>query len=167
MIGKIIAGFLGGLLVALFGTGLVTLATVDIQTGESAAVKAFLTFWGVGFVSALFTSGSTKAWSRILIFSGILALALPVASAIFTTRAAPDAAALGGKYAAELSKGTALAGDHNATVMKGTKFAGKIITYMAGFLGMVFGAAFIALGVLIGLAKPNSAAKTPANPPET
>jgi len=164
MTGKLIAGVLGGLLPAAFGAGLVTLATLDIQSGESEALKGFLVFWVIGFMAALFAARPTKAWSRILIVAGILALALPVASMVFTTRAAPDAAALGSDYAATASAGTALEGQHTAVVMKGTKYVGRIITYMAGFLGMIFGAVFITLGVLVGLAKPAAGVESKAAP---
>ncbi len=137
MIGKIISGLVGGLIVAILGSMLVTLASAgppesDGQTGA----MVFLIFWVVALVIALKAPRAGKAWRRLLIISGLLAFAMPISSLIFT--------------GAQIADVASQSGEHVGAAVVGTALGGGIVTAIAGFLGFFVGVILLVTGLLIG-----------------
>lgn len=137
MIGKIISGLLGGLIVAILGAMLVTLALAsNPESGGLTGAMAFFIFWVVALIIALAAPRAGKAWRRLLITSGLLAFAMPISSLIFAGAQVADAASQGGEYAGAAAAGATL--------------GGGMVTAITGFLGFFLGVIFLVIGLLVG-----------------
>ena len=137
MFGKIVSGVIGGLIMALLGTLVVTVAlSSDPESGGQIGAVAFIVFWIFGLVLALSASRAGKAWRRILVTSAILSFAMPLSSFIFTGVQVTQAATQGGEYAGAATAGAAL--------------GGGLITAISGFLGFFIGIIFLVVGLLTG-----------------
>ena len=140
MIGKIISGLVGGLIVAILGAMLVTLALAsNPESGGQTGAMAFFVFWVVAVVMALTAPRAGKAWRRLLITSGLLSFAMPISSLIFSGAQVADAASQGGEYASAAVAGAAL--------------AGGMVTAITGFVGFFLGVIFLVIGLLVGTDK--------------
>ena len=137
MFGKMVSGIIGGLIIAILGALVVTVAIAsEPESGGQAGAVAFLVFWIFGLVLALTASRAGKAWRRILVTSAILSFAMPLSSFIFTGSQVTKAATQGGEYAAAAAAGAAL--------------GGGLITAITGFLGFFLGIIFLVVGLLTG-----------------
>ena len=137
MLGKIISGLVGGLIVAILGMVLVTMALAsDPESSSQTGAMTFFVFWVIAFVLALTAQRTGKAWARLFIISGLLAFAMPISTFIFTGAQVSDAAAQGGEYAAAAAAGAAV--------------GGGLVTLFTGFLGFFLGVIFLVIGFLVG-----------------
>lgn len=136
---KILAGILGGLLLALLARVLVfTLfsSAVGAENKELLVGFFFVLFLALGLVEALLASTVAKAWSRIFITSAILCFIAPITSVAGTLISTILEA---GKLD-ELSGLTALA----------FFVGGGLLTVIIAFTGLFLGLTFLVLGLLIG-----------------
>lgn len=110
MIGKIIAGVLGGIIPAILGGFLVIISFPLSESSGNIYTTAFFVVWGAALTLAIIAERPAKAWRRMFVTSGILALCLPLASMIFTGNVASEAAAAAGEHANAAVAGAALGG---------------------------------------------------------
>jgi hypothetical protein len=137
MFGKIVSGIVGGLIIAILGAFVVTVAlSSDPESGGQTGAVAFFVFWVFGLILALTASRAGKAWRRILVTSAILSFAMPLSSFIFTGSQVAEVATQGGEYAGAAAAGAAL--------------GGGLITAISGFLGFFLGVIFLVVGLLTG-----------------
>ena len=137
MFGKIISGVIGGLIVAILGALVVTVAlSSNPESGAQVGAIAFFVFWVLAIVFAILSPRVAKAWRRLLITSAILSFTMPISSFIFTGAAVTQEAAKGGEYADVAAAGAAL--------------GGGMITAITGFLGFFLGIIFLIIGLLVG-----------------
>lgn len=65
---KIVAGLVGGLILAILGALLVTITfAASPEKGGAGGAIGFFVFWVVGFVIALTAKSAPKAWRRLLL----------------------------------------------------------------------------------------------------
>lgn len=137
MFGKIVSGIIGGLILAILGALVVTIAlTSDPESVGQMGVITFVAFWLFGLILALTASRAGKAWRRIFVTSAILSFTIPLSSFIFTGSQVTEAASQGGEYAGAAAAGAIL--------------GGGFITAISGFLGFFLGVIFLVLGLLTG-----------------
>jgi len=134
---KIVSGIIGGLIIAILGTLIVTIGLAgDLESVGHTGDVAFLVFWVFGMVLALTASRAGKAWRRILVTSAILSFVMPLSAFIFTAAQVADAVTEGGEYVGAAAAGAA--------------FGGGLITALSGFLGFFLGVIFLVVGLLTG-----------------
>ena len=84
MIGKIAAGVLGGLVVAVLGLSVALITGIrlasDPGSGVQAGIIAFVVFWILALAFAVTAKRAAKAWRRLLVAAGILSFSLPFSS---------------------------------------------------------------------------------------
>jgi len=135
MLGKLLAGFIGGLIVAILAS---VVFVVGSASGASSVGKSpviiFYTAWGAFAVMSLLMSKAGKAWRLTMVTSAILCFMLPLASLIFTGSTMSDVVNNGGS-GAELT---------------GSAMGGGLITILSGFLGFFLGIIFLVVGMLSG-----------------
>jgi len=136
MFGKIVAGLFGGLIVAIIGAMVVTVALASSPAASSVGAIAFFVFWALGIALAVTASRTGKAWRRVLISSGLLSFALPLSSIIFTGSVMTQAAGEGGEFSGAAAAGAAI--------------GGGMITIASGVLGFFLGVIFLVIGLLVG-----------------
>ena len=95
MFGKIVAGIIGGFIVACIAINIVNLA---FYSNEANAV-VFLVSWMVAIVIALKSSRSARAWRCFLFISAALLFTTPLATFIRTTKETEGIAIVGGLFA--------------------------------------------------------------------
>ena len=95
MFGKIIAGVIGGFIVAFLASNIVILAFGS----EGASVVVLLVSWVVAIVIALKSSRGVKLWRWFLFISAALLFTTPLASFIRTTKETEGLAVAGGLFA--------------------------------------------------------------------
>ena len=129
---KVVAGFVGGLLVAIIGSVVYSLAMSHSGGAAShGGGMAFLIIWALGFVVAMIAPTGGKAWRRLLVTSGLLCLCLPIASMIST-----------GSWLANNASSSAAAA--------GGVIGGGLLTLFTGVFGFFLGAIFLIVGLLCG-----------------
>lgn len=142
LFGRIVAGVVGGLIVGTLAANIFNLLFADPTAKEpSTAVTAlsgilFLALWIGAIVIGVRSLRPARAWQHLLIPSGILSLVLPLAALVTTGRMASTTAAKGGQMAV-LEAG--------AYAVGGTLFA-----VVVGFFGVILGAIFLTVGLLVG-----------------
>jgi hypothetical protein len=130
---KTLAGIIGGLIIAILGAFVVTLAVSPSgSAGSGYGAGAFFAFWLLGVVIALMAPSAPKAWRRLLITAAVLSLLLPL-SAIFVT---------GSHVVGAVDKGGAAA--------TGAAIGGALVSGFMGFLGFFLAAVFLVVGLLVG-----------------
>lgn len=151
--GRLVAGIVGGFILGTLAANVCTLALGDFRQEQSSplvtslAVVLLLGLLAVAIVIAVRAERPAKAWRRILIPSGIISLAIPLAALIPTFRAAGEAEARGSSIEA-LAYGSA-----------GTAFA-----IIVGFFGIVLGAILLVIGLLVGRDAGQSGRQAGPNP---
>ncbi|MCS4504298.1 hypothetical protein NYO91_09440 [Arhodomonas aquaeolei] len=135
--GKLVAGFLGGLVVAFLAQAIV--AMMIGGGGEPAdmgnvTVFVFLGVWIASIVWSLVASRAAKAWRRMLITSGVLSFLFPISVFVFASVSTASKAS---------------AGASNAEV-GGNFLGGMFATGIASFLGVLMGIVFLVIGLLVG-----------------
>lgn len=134
---KIIAGLLGGLILAILGALLVTtaLAASGDSAGSIGAI-AFFVIWIIGFVIALTAKRAAKSWRRILLCSSVLSFLLPISAIIYT----------GSFMATQVDPNAEYAGAQAA----GAAIGGGLISGAMGFIGFFLGVVFLIIWLLVG-----------------
>ena len=134
---KILAGILGGLIIAILGSIVIALGGASgASSGGSYGAIAFIVLWVVGIVVAVMAPSAAKAWRRLLITSGILCFLLPLSAIVFT----------GTHIAGTLEKG----GEYAGAAAAGAVIGGGLVSGLMGILGFFLGAVFLVIGLLIG-----------------
>lgn len=78
--GKILAGIVGGLFIAIIGMMLVNTATGEGLTLIERMI-AMATLWAGGITVAIKAPSIAKSWRRIFIILGVMSLTMPIAAA--------------------------------------------------------------------------------------
>ncbi len=95
MFGKIVAGVIGGFIVAFLASNVVSL----VSDSKGAGAVALLVSWIVAFVIALKTPRGSKAWRWLLVTSAALSFVVPLSTFIRTTNETTGTGKLGGLVA--------------------------------------------------------------------
>jgi len=128
---KILAGIVGGLLMAIVAMLLATTAFAAGGDGASTGIGTFFVAWLVGIGIALLAPRAGKAWRRLLLTTSVLSFLLPIAGLIYT-----------GSYMANNTKGGAEAA--------GAAIGGGLVSGVLGFVGFFLGVVFLIIGLLVG-----------------
>lgn len=128
---KIIAGIIGGLLLAILGALLVTMTTGAGASGGSKGAISFFLFWAVGIAIAVLAPTTGKAWRRLLLTCSVCSFLLPISGLIFT-----------GSFMANQTSGAAEAA--------GAAIGGGLVSGFLGFVGFFLGVVFLIIGLLVG-----------------
>lgn len=135
MLGKILAFIFGGLILSMIGMTLVGFAA-PINSTDAVMGPAFFVFVVIAGAIAFTAPRGAKAWRRLLITSGILCLALPLASMVMT-----------GNVMAEIG---AQGGDNVAAGQAGAAIGGGIAAMFTGFVSVFAAAILLIVGFLVG-----------------
>lgn len=134
---KIIAGLLGGLILAVLGAILVTITfAASPEKGGSWGAIAFIIFWVIGIAIALGAKCAAKAWRRLLLTSAVLSFLAPISAIIYT----------GSFMATHVDTTSEYAGAQAA----GAAIGGGLISGFMGFVGFFLGVVFLIIGLLVG-----------------
>ncbi|NQW80461.1 MAG: hypothetical protein HQ445_04715 [Polaromonas sp.] len=134
---KILAGIIGGLIVAILGAIVIAVGGASKpSSGANYGAIAFFALWVVGVVVAVTAPSAGKAWRRLLITSGVLSFMLPLSAIVFT----------GSQVAGTLEKG----GEYAGAATAGAAIGGGMISGFMGILGVFLGAVFLVIGLLVG-----------------
>lgn len=134
MIGKIVAGVIGGILVGFLGMILVVVAFTP-EAGSRVGGFSFFAFWGFALLLSFTASRGAKAWRRVFIACGVISFSLPLASLIFSGTQIVDAAVTDNADAAQVV---------------GAAVGSGMITAISGFLGFFLGIVFMIVGLMVG-----------------
>lgn len=137
--GRLIAGLVGGFILATLAANLCTTLLGDFRQDESSAVT--LAIAGIVFfilltgaiVMGLRAERAAKTWRRLLISSGIVTLAIPLAALAPTFRAASEATARGSDIEA---------------VAYGA--GGTMAAIVMWFFSILLATIFLTIGLLVG-----------------
>ena len=134
---KVLAGFVGGFILAVLGMFLVAIMFAASATkGGAGGALSFFVFWIVGFVIALKAPSAPKAWRRLLVTSAIASFLLPLSGIIFTGSYMATKVDPGGQYAGAEAAGAAI--------------GGGLISGALGFVGFFLGVVLLIIGLLVG-----------------
>ncbi len=134
---KIIAGLLGGFILAILGAILVTTTfAASPEKGGNWGAIAFLVFWVMGIAVALRANSAAKAWRRLLLSSAVLSFLAPISGIIYT----------GSFMATQVDTASEYAGAQAA----GVAIGGSLISGFMGFVGFFLGVVFLIIGLLVG-----------------
>ena len=134
---KVLAGILGGLLMAIIGTFVIAVGGAARSIGGGMfGTFAFVALWILGIVIAVLAPSASKAWRRLLITSGIFSFLLPLSAIIFTGTHVAKVMEKGGEFANAATAGAAI--------------GGGLVSGFMGILGFFLGAIFLVIGLLIG-----------------
>lgn len=133
---KVVAGLIGGLILAVLGALLVTVMFAASPGKSGGGVFGFFIFWMAGFVVALKAQSAPKAWRRLLLTSAIVSFLLPLSGIIYT----------GSFMATHVDTEAAHAGAQAA----GAAIGGGLISGALGFIGLFLGIVLLIIGLLIG-----------------
>jgi hypothetical protein len=134
---KVLAGIIGGLIMAIIGAMVIALSGASrLGTGVNFGALAFFAFWIVGIFVAVMAPSASKAWSRLLISSGLLSFLLPLSAMVFT----------GSQVAKTIEKG----GQYVDAATAGVAIGGGLVSGFMGILGFFLGAVFLVIGFLVG-----------------
>jgi len=134
---KVLAGLIGGLILAILGTLLVTinLAAVAAKGGNWAAI-GFFVFWAAGFVIALMAKSAPKAWRHLLLTSAVFSFLLPLLGIVYTS--------------SYMTAKVEPAGAHAGAQAARAAIGGGLISGSLGFIGLFLGAVLLIIGLLVG-----------------
>lgn len=139
---RVVAGVVGGLIVGALAANIFNFLFADPTAEDAGKVVSalsgilFLALWIGAIVLGVRSPGPARAWRHLLIPSGILSLVLPLAALVMTGRMASAKAAVGGQMA-ELEAGAYAVG-------------GTFLSIVVGFFGVILGAIFLTVGLLVG-----------------
>lgn len=128
---KLLAGLIGGFILAVLGSLLVAVTFAASSSGGYGGFVAFFVFGIAGLAIALTAPAAAKAWRRLLITAGILSFMLPLAGILYT-----------GSYVATKTQGNAEAA--------GALIGGGLVSGALGFVGLFLGVVFLVIGLLVG-----------------
>lgn len=132
---KILAGIIGGLILAILVSMVVGIAgAASPETSGARGAIVFFAAWVVSLVIAIYAPRPGKAWRRLLVMSGIAAFMLPLSGIIFT-----------GSHLA-----TNLSGAHSGAEKAGAAIGGTLVSGFLGFVGFFLGVIFLVIGLLVG-----------------
>lgn len=132
---KILAGIVGGLILAILVSMVVGIAgAASPETSGARGAIVFFAAWVVALVIAIYAPGPGKAWRRLLVMSGIAAFMLPLSGIIFT-----------GSHLA-----TNLSGAHSGAEKAGAAIGGTLVSGFLGFVGFFLGVIFLVIGLMVG-----------------
>jgi hypothetical protein len=147
---KVIAGILGGLILAVLGAILASVTFAASNRGALFGVISFLVFWVIGIVVALNAKAAAKAWRRLLLSSAVLSFLLPIAAIVFTGSFIATRVPSSGEYAGAQTAGAAI--------------GGVLVSGFMGFVGFFLGIIFLVIGLLVGRDKQIIYVQVPAPP---
>lgn len=134
---KIIAGILGGLIIAIIGAAFVTTAfAASPEKGGSWGGMSFLIFWVVGIAVAILAKSASKAWRRLFLTAAVLSFLLPLSGVIYT-----------GSFIANVDSADKYA---SAAATAGATVGGGLVSGFLGFVGFFLGVVFLIIGLLVG-----------------
>jgi len=134
---KVLAGLIGGLILAILGALLVTITFAAApEKGGSWGAIGFFIFWIAGFVIALMAESASKAWRRLLLTSAVLSFLLPLSGIVYT----------GSFMAANVDP----AAKHAGAQAAGAAIGGGLISGILGFIGLFLGIVLLIIGLLVG-----------------
>ncbi len=134
---KILAGIIGGLILAILGALLVTVMFAGSKgSGASLGVISFLVLWGVGILIGVRASSASKAWRKLLIACAVLSFLLPISGLIYT-----------GSF---MANNVDLSAQHGGAAAAGAAIGGGLISGFMGFVGFFLGIVFLVIGLLVG-----------------
>lgn len=139
---KIVAGFFGGLIIAIVGSIIVSLTFrwapegMDIVGSATFLLASFLIFWVAGIVIALLAKSAAKAWRRLLLTLAILSFLLPLSGVIYTMNFVATQVDSTEEYAAAATAGAVI--------------GGGVVSGFLGFVGFFLGVVFLIIGLLVG-----------------
>lgn len=131
---KILAGILGGLMLAILGSLLVTITFAAGGGGAGKGVGAFFVVWAVGIAIAVMAPSAGKAWRRLLLTASVFSFLMPLSGLVYT-----------GSFMATHAKGGAEAA--------GAAIGGGLLSGALGFVGFFLGIVFLIIGLLVGREK--------------
>jgi len=134
---KVLAGIFEGLILAIVGAIIVTVAfAVTPERGSSFGIISFFAVWVISIVVAVFSPSAPKAWRRLLISSSIASFLLPISALVYT----------GSFMAKHMNADVQYAGARAAGAMIG----GGLVSGFVGFVGFFLGIVFLIIGLLVG-----------------
>jgi hypothetical protein len=134
---KLIAGLLGGLILAILGAVLVTTTfAASPGKGGSWGAIAFIALWVIGIIVALGAQGAAKAWRRLLLTSAVFSFLAPISGIIYT-----------GSFMAKHVDG---ASKYAGAEAAGAAVGGGLISGLMGFVGFFLGVVLLIIGLLVG-----------------
>lgn len=131
---KIFAGLVGGLILAILSSVLVTMVFA-VSRGPAAGTITFFVTWFIGVAVAVKAPSAGKAWRRLLIANGVLSFLLPLSGLLFT-----------GSYMAHMDG----SGEHAVAAAAGAAIGGGLVSALLGFVGFFLGVVFLVVGLLVG-----------------
>lgn len=134
---KVIAGIVGGFILAVLGALLVGITfAASPEKGGVGGAAAFFVFWIVGFVIALTAKSAPKAWRRLLLTSAVFSFLLPLSGIVYT----------GAFMATHVDP----AAQHAGAQAAGAAIGGGLVSVILGFIGFFLGVVFLVIGLLVG-----------------
>jgi hypothetical protein len=134
---KVLAGIIGGLILAVLGGILVTVTfAASPEKGGSWGAISFLVIWVVGIAIAIQSASAPKAWRRLLLSSSVLSFLLPLSGLIYTGSFMTKHVDQDAQYAGAQAAGAAI--------------GGGLISGLMGFVGFFLGVVFLIIGLLVG-----------------
>lgn len=127
---KIIAGVIGGLIIAILGMMLVGIGAAATKD-PSYGVTTFFICWIGGLILGLTSPSVGKAWRRLLLVASVFSFLLPLSGLLYT-----------GAFMATQTKG-----GYEAA---GAAIGGGLISGFLGFVGFFLGVVFLIIGLLVG-----------------
>jgi hypothetical protein len=134
---KILAGIIGGLIIAILGAIEISLAgAMKMKAASSLAVIAFFVLLLAGIAMAVMAPSTGKAWRRLLITAAVFSFLLPLSAIVFTGSSVAQSMDAGGQYSGAAAAGAAI--------------GGTFVSGFMGILGFFLGAIFLIVGLLVG-----------------
>ncbi len=128
MVGKIFAGLIMGIVVALLAYFVFAIGSAGgLAVGGWAALGCFL----LTFVMAITAQRARYAWGRGFVVAGLLCFALPLATVVMS----------GAVGVREMGQATTQAGRAGAAA--GSFIGGAVVTLVSGIVGFFLGAIFL------------------------
>jgi len=91
VVGKVVAGIVGGFVVAAFAANI-----LNLVAGSTVAGFVLIGSWVLALVLAIRASSGARAWRWLLICAGALSFLVPLATLMRTTRQTDGVEVLGG-----------------------------------------------------------------------
>lgn len=134
---KVLAGIIGGLILAVIGSILITVTfAASPEKGGLWGATGFFVLWVLGIAIATRSATAAKAWRKLLLSSSVLSFLLPLSGLIYT----------GSFMAKHVDSNAQYAGAQAA----GAAIGGGLITGFMGFVGFFLGIVFLIVGLLVG-----------------
>jgi len=137
--GRIIAGIVGGCILAIVGTNVISLLIGDIETEKQSSTVSTLSatalfmLWGIGIAIAVIAPRPGKAWRRLLIPSSLLVYAIPLAVFFTFAKASQNMATQSGQMGAGIMAIGGFAASACVSIL--SFFAGTILLIIGLLVG--------------------------------